>query len=363
MLRGMKKSTCFAVYLVATALVVIIALAWPSFPTRLISVHFADGRLEVNLNSDAEFSYAILADVPSSIDATALESLSLKPSKEGSIVLPAPEPANREYSIIVIKGKDWFELVRQPEAWLRAKFRFEQRGGYTVLGRRTINIDTESTYSPRPLVLSHTPRLQIGQVDSFPYPAIGIAVALLEFLWEKPVMQGPTTLSYREFVKQPLTEKLRAVQEGRFSVQCAGFRELFVHAATGIKGLKVRPVDAYGSDPQLPGLTSYSHAATEIWVEQLNKWVLFDPWNGIFVERDGIPVSANEMSTYGADQLSIVPVMESIPRFHVDAHGQTQKVDYDPNSLSLTSFTCVDAGCQPGYQLYFKIIRLRDVHL
>ncbi|KDC83209.1 hypothetical protein L515_0291 [Bordetella bronchiseptica MBORD665] len=38
-------------------------------------------------------------------------------------------------------------------------------------------------------------------------------------------------------------------------------------------------------------------------------------------------------------------------------------MDYDPNSLSLTSFTCVDAGCQPGYQLYFKIIRLRDVHL
>lgn len=227
MLRGMKKSTCFAVHLVATALVVIVALAWPSFPTRLISVHFADGRLEVNLNSNAEFSYAILADVPASIDATALESLSLKPSEEGSIVLPAPEPANREYSIIVIKGKDWFELVRQPEAWLRAKFRFEQRGGYTVLGRRTVNIDTESTYSPRPLVLSHTPTLQVGQVDSFPYPAIGLAVALLEFLWEKPVMQGPTTLSYREFVNSPSPKSYGQFKRGvfqfnaRVSVNCS----------------------------------------------------------------------------------------------------------------------------------------------
>jgi hypothetical protein len=248
--------------------------------------------------------FLILPDVPESLNIEQIkwQSNSLDVS-EGKITIPIKnEPVTGEYSILIFVGDDYVELVRQSQQWLKQIFNFDRTGGYTILGRRSLPIkDSEVKLAPfPPLVLSKNPQsINYDPVEISIFDEINHATGLLRSLWSKTIPQGPTSQSYSEFLEQTFEEKMRRLKTGNFSVMCQGFRDLFIHAASANKHFNIRPIEAFNYSPQLPDLISYSHSTTEIYIEQINKWVLFDPWLGIILNKNGIPVGVKELTEHG----------------------------------------------------------------
>lgn len=314
----------------------------------------------------ADVSYTILPNVPESLHPGDLSvSATRFPTATNKITIPLPanEPENGEYSIVVQFGNDSVELIRQSEAWLQKKFDFKRPGGYTILGRRTV----DTTYS----FASESGRIEFVGQSSFPitpwgdspYPSIREATGLLHYLWAQPIKQGPTSLTYANFLQRSFPEKLEAIRDGKFSVMCAGFRDLFLHAAANRSSLKVRAVAAMNYSPQIADLISYSHATTEIWIPELKRWVLFDPWYGIMVTMNGKPSGAKDIQkNYNdAHKMQIIPIIESIPRFYRMGDGSTGVNVFQPESVHMTDFRCNDIGCTPGYRDYFLRISTSEM--
>ncbi|HEC23465.1 MAG TPA: transglutaminase domain-containing protein [Chloroflexi bacterium] len=82
----------------------------------------------------------------------------------------------------------------------------------------------------------------------------------------------------------------RAMQAGT-PAQCGNFATLFA-AASGSVGLTaIRTWYLEGAD----GAGGQGHVANEVWVPELNKWVMFDPMNNAYVLIDGEPASLLEV--------------------------------------------------------------------
>jgi hypothetical protein len=86
-------------------------------------------------------------------------------------------------------------------------------------------------------------------------------------------------------------EILKATDEGH-SFFCAHYGDVFVSAAASMgwvdRPLALRRPDQFGSG-------STEHTSTEIWSNQYRKWVMLDPTFAMYVEKDGIPLSAYEI--------------------------------------------------------------------
>ncbi len=321
----------------------------------------------LTFDSIADISYTVQASVPVSLspdDLFSMPSTKLAAANEVTIPLPAQEPDDSEYSIIVQFGDDSVELIRQSEGWLRKKFGFDKPGGYTILGRRSIETPYGSEIESTRMEFVGKSRIAVTPIGDSPYHTIRVATGLLHHLWAQPIKQGPVNLPYDEFLKHPMPEKLQLIREGEFAVMCAGFRDLFLHAAASKTSIKIRAVAAMNYAPQLPDLISYSHATAEIWVPELKRWVLFDPWLGIMVMMNGEPIGAMEIQkNYSkADEMQIVPVIAGIPRFFQQSDGTVKRKLFDPASVSMTEFTCEELGCAPGYREYFQRVSTSEVN-
>ena len=242
--------------------------------------------------------FMILPDVPESLNIEQLkwQSNSLDAS-EGKITIPIKnEPVTGEYSILIFVGDDYVELVRQSQQWLKQTFNFDRTGGYTILGRRSLLTKDSKVKALSPLVFSKTPQgINYDPVEISIFDEINHATGLLRSIWSTPIQQGPTSQSYSEFLEQTFEEKMSRLRTGNFTIMCQGFRDLFVHAASTNKHFNIRPIEAFNYSPQLPDLITYSHSTTEIYIGQLNKWVLFDPWLGIILKKNGIPIGVKEL--------------------------------------------------------------------
>ena len=73
---------------------------------------------------------------------------------------------------------------------------------------------------------------------------------------------------------------------------CAHYADVFVSAAASMgwvdRALALRRPDNIGSG-------STEHSSTEIWSNQHRKWVMLDPTFAMYVEKDGVPLSAYEI--------------------------------------------------------------------
>jgi hypothetical protein len=73
---------------------------------------------------------------------------------------------------------------------------------------------------------------------------------------------------------------------------CAHYAQTFVSAAASLgwvdRSLALRRPDA-------PGNKSTEHTSTEIWSNQYAKWIMLDPTFAMYVEKNGIPLSAFEL--------------------------------------------------------------------
>ena len=83
---------------------------------------------------------------------------------------------------------------------------------------------------------------------------------------------------------------LKAIDQGN-SFFCSHYADVFVSAAASMgwvdRTLALRRPDSMGSG-------STEHSSTEIWSNQYRKWMLFDPTFAMYVEKDGVPLSAYE---------------------------------------------------------------------
>ena len=307
-----------------------------------------------------------LPDVPESLNIGQLKRRSndLVDSK-GEITIPIKnEPVTGEYSILVFVGDDFVELVRQPQQWLKEIFNFDRIGGYTILGRRSLLTNDSQLTVGSPLVFSNTPQgIDYEPVKTSMYDEINHATGLLRSMWSKPIQQGPTSHSYSEFLEQTFEVKMNRLKSGDFAVMCQGFRDLFIHAASADKHFDIRLIEAYNYSPQLPDLISYSHSTAEIYIESLNKWVLFDPWLAIIVTKNGIPVGAAEISSMSGEGLTIVPLVDQLPRMYQNSDGKIINKLFEPKNVSIMQFKCEDLGCSPGYIDYFKSYSIRDFRI
>lgn len=343
-----------------------ISLAWPSSPPTLIGFSSMSDAVILKFDSVADISYTIHASVPESLspdDLLTSPADNIVRGDEITIPLPRDEPDDTEYSIAVRFGDSSLELVRQSEQWLKNKFDFDKPGGYTILGRRDIDtpfgLETESSR----VEFVGKSGISAKPMGDSPYLAVRKATGLLHYLWGQPVKQGPTSLPYNEFLQKPMASKLQIIRDGDFAVMCAGFRDLFLHAAANKTSLKVRAVAAMNYSPPMNGLLSYSHATTEIWIPELKRWVIFDPWMGIMVTMNGEPIGAMDIQkNYDrADEMQIVPVIDEIPRFHQNGDGTVKRTTFIPASVDMTKFSCNELGCSPGYREYFQRVSTSEM--
>jgi hypothetical protein len=74
---------------------------------------------------------------------------------------------------------------------------------------------------------------------------------------------------------------------------CAHYADVFVSAAASLgwidRPLALRRADNMGHN------SSTEHSSTEIWSNQFRKWVMLDPTFAMYVEKDGVPLSAYEL--------------------------------------------------------------------
>jgi hypothetical protein len=84
---------------------------------------------------------------------------------------------------------------------------------------------------------------------------------------------------------------LKANDEGS-TFFCAHYADAFVSAAASLgwvdRALALRRPDDVGGG-------STEHSSTEIWSNQYRKWVMLDPTFAMYVEKDGVPLSAFEV--------------------------------------------------------------------
>lgn len=73
---------------------------------------------------------------------------------------------------------------------------------------------------------------------------------------------------------------------------CSHYGDLFVSAAASMgwvdRAMALRRPDHIGSG-------STEHTSTEIWSNQYRKWIMLDPTFAMYVEKDGVPLSAYEL--------------------------------------------------------------------
>jgi hypothetical protein len=366
-MRRSYRSLVLAIGVIGAASVFLVLVLLPERDLRVTGFRQSTSEIEVTFNrAPKEVEVVKARRVPIQLKGLPSDGIAIPVDVSGTtITIPfkaAPEPVATEYSIIVSTSDGWLELVRQSSGWLKTQLDFDKRGGYTILGRRSIRVSGAGV-NPLPAhAFVGAPTVpDISPKGDSEFEEVALAVGLLEFIASQPITQGPTVLRYSEFLKRPFREKLELVRDGKFAVMCSAFRDLFLHASEGVPGLKVRAVEAFNYAPPLPGLIPYSHSTTEVWVERLAQWVLFDPWLGIMVEHDGMPVGASYLNgAEGTDGLSLVPVIDHIPRVYRTSGGEVVSYEYRPEITSLDGFVCVELGCSPGYLEYFRHFVVRD---
>ena len=195
---------------------------------------------------------------------------SLDDSREGISVIEISvtglaEPDDREGAILLTAQSQreprvpvFIELVRQSEDYLFKTFGFSKVGGYWILGPRSDDFQSPVSHLVRPVTwypavtdFFHPETLQTTlrqSVETERFEAVRVAVDVLHWLLGLPINTGPADTASQRYYFQKFSTKLKMLIDNQHSVQCSGFRDLFVQAVAS-RGVKVRAVDANNYPP------------------------------------------------------------------------------------------------------------------
>lgn len=301
------------------------------------------------------------------------------------------EPNNAEYSLLFItdggdscKGRfNYFEVVRQSEIWLKNSFGFYRGGGYCIEGRSSLQNSRDITVKKLPPVIffgTERPAIHPFYVKDanilenrtaepfLNYPEIRKAKDILKYLVMLQLNAGPVNTNHSEYYSASLDRRIEMLISGDYSVQCSGFRDLFGWLYRG-SGFPIRNIDANCTLSRFKGLISYGHSLCEIFIKELGRWVIFDPWfaGAMLLDKDGL-VGLDGIASKGVNRskyYSLTSVIKTYDR-HVH-HGASGKALYafDIDNLYLHNYYFSEqlGSCMPAYLDYFKYVRIRSVHV
>jgi hypothetical protein len=135
-------------------------------------------------------------------------------------------------------------------------------------------------------------------------------------------------------------------------------RNLFLHAAFAVPGLRARAVDALTYYPPFNGLIYQGHSSAEVWVEEAQKWVLVDPWMGAaFKDNEGEFLSAAELASdrIPSKEIAVVPLVETVQRVLRTREGP-QLLIQKPDVINMSHYKVIDSGHMPSYRSFYKAI-------
>lgn len=272
---------------------------------------------------------------------------------------------------------DYLELVRQPPYWLRQTFEFTRKKGYTLAGRRSIRIGNNQPTALSPIEMVGVPNIDLSGIDVSDlspklarYPSLVTAAKIVRMLWSKPPRSGPISVSYGNYLKERFQDKLKDLRTGKFSVMCQGMRDLFIHATFAFPNVHARAVEAVNYTQAYPDLITYGHSTAEVWVPEIGKWVIVDPWIGISVINSrGQLLSARDLSQANRADVRPLPLLPEVRRYVETASGKSIKLTFRPAKVTMRRYTFWPNGHDPGYLIYFhhigyhKITSVRAVSL
>lgn len=333
-----------------------------------------------------------LDGVPTSIREPDIQDVNLAGADLRSVRIPLEEAERREEYSIILAFKDadcaasnkvqekpdscasaqFVEIVRQPSSWLEELFDFDRPGGYSILGRRNVRVESGVMEGIAPLEFVGVP--DIGAAPRSPadinravsaYPELVEAARLIRLIWERDLKGGPTAKSYAEFLQEDFARKLEMLTSGEASAMCQGVRDLFLHATAAAPELSARGVEAYNYGPQFAELITYGHSTAEVWVEALNQWVLVDPWMGFaLIDDDGRLLSAEDLlPSKRPDDIRTVPLIDEVRRFAQSPDGDVVVTRVAPSEVEMTDYIYTPVGHAPGFLTYFHEIHVRDFHI
>lgn len=322
--------------------------------------------ISINLpNFDGDVQIAFLNHVPEEIDIHELmgEPLNLSVSENGIHEISfSNEVHDKNYSIILLFDQNYIEFVRQSSVYLKNFFDFDRDGGYTLLGRRSIAVSDGGGETLTKPVFKDYPNNVLFDVERVTeIQEIDEAISLVRHLYENQLYSGPDD-NYGDFANLSFREKLSALASGEHSAQCSIFRDLFIQGSHSLPGLKVRALEVDNYGPQIEDLITYGHATAEVWLKDEQRWVLFDPWLGVMMEKDGRFLGAHDLARlqHEPEKINVYPFLQSVTRLFAGSNGHITEYIHEPKDTELTGFQCTELGCQPGYLFYFNYIRVRE---
>ncbi|MGN6147269.1 MAG: hypothetical protein ACTHPD_01890 [Rhizomicrobium sp.] len=343
---------------------------------RVSLVNFSgprNGALTLTFSNPVEVLEKTFPGVPADIDVS-FESARHAGEKQKTVILPLAETQDtNEYSIVLqVKPSScrpcrpgWIEFVRQPSGWLKKAFGFSKPGGYTILGRRSIEVRAGDQAIPRSIKFKDSIRISPAMAFAPPppqiaqYPELVRAGQVIQYLWSVPLKTGPGKQD-PNYSRLGFGDQIAEVRTGVVSVECQGTRDLFLHALSGETSLKTRAVYAKNYVTAFPDLLGYTHATAEIWVKKLRKWVTVDAWEGmLFVDDTGQPLSAEDLRTTPASKIHPVKLVAITPRFIVAP--QSGKVSLSIPPFELRDFISTPNGAAAGYLFHFPSLAYSEL--
>lgn len=210
----------------------------------------------------------------------------------------------------------YIEVLRQSPSDLKRMYNFDQPTGYNVLGRTSINLPKktdkviairESLDPALPDITAYYPN------EEKKYPIeIEESVAIIKMIWDNPLNIGPN--NNQDYEKFSAIEKLKLLQESKWSAQCAGIRNIFKEFAVASTNInEVRDVNLYQYYPEFPDLITNSHAVVEIYSKELNKWVMIDPFFASIFMQDDNYLNAQDIASMDHEQRKKIKNLNFVP--------------------------------------------------
>lgn len=196
----------------------------------------------------------------------------------------------------------YMEVLRQSSDLLKKRWSFNKPDGYSIIARSSIQLpeDKKVFYSSERYSVPYKEKITSLSISSF-YPeksldpAIDESVAIMRYIWDGNITTGPN--NYRSAASLDPIERLSLIRQGKWSVQCADTRNIFLDLA--ISSPKIshsRYVGLYLYYPPFRDLITPSHAVAEIYSENLQKWIMVDPWFGAIYRLGNKYLSAADIN-------------------------------------------------------------------
>ena len=226
----------------------------------------------------------------------------------------------------------YIEILRQSESDLKNLYNFDKPGGYYVLGRTSLRLPKEShknqTVSLAPkkgYLLPDLTNYYLSKQEGGGPGEIQESIALIKFIWDKPLSLGPSNNHVDE--KLGPLERLELLRNNNWSAQCTAIRDIFRELALAShKITKVRNVDLFQYYPPFPDLITNSHSVIEIYSQQLDKWIMVDPYFATIFMQGQQYLNTEEINKLDEKERAKLKILNVSPNQSIDKLNTTLNI-------------------------------------